>query len=66
MQFPGTFTTYLHTEFQSPSSNHSLVITVKLKAKHKFLHGHHVLILHSTKKIPLTKVAYFSKFHYPT
>jgi hypothetical protein len=42
---------YIHTQFPMPSSDGSLVIAIKLRAKHS-LHSHHV-ILHSTETLPL-------------
>jgi len=40
---------YLHTKFYIPTFSVPLLIAVKLKAKWKCLHVHHVVILHSTK-----------------
>jgi hypothetical protein len=55
---------YAHTIFHTPSSNGSLVITIKPKIKYTF-HAAATLFLYipHTKK-NLTKVAYFSKIYY--
>jgi len=37
------FITYLHTKFHKPSSNDSIIITIKPKAKCKFCVCHNVL-----------------------
>jgi hypothetical protein len=50
----------LHTKFHVPSFSGLLVNSIKLKAKGSVLHGHDLVILHSTT------VAYFSKIPYQT
>jgi hypothetical protein len=43
---------YLHTKFHIHRSNSIFVVSVKVKDKWEFLHGHHVAVLHATQKLP--------------
>jgi len=54
--FVGMLVICLRTKRQILGTNGSLVTAVKLKTKLKFSHGHHVVVLHSTKNV-LTTVA---------
>jgi hypothetical protein len=46
-----------------PSSNGSLVITIKPKAKYRF-HAAAILLFNILQNITLTEVAYFSKINF--
>jgi hypothetical protein len=56
---------YLHIKLRTSNSNCSLVKAVRLKAKRKFSHGRQVAALYS-KKVTLTKAAYFPILYYRT
>jgi len=49
---------YIYNLF-SCSSNDQLVTTVTMKAKWKYLHGHHIVAFHSTEKLPYQNVHIF-------
>jgi hypothetical protein len=56
---PGSLKMLLHTRFDMPRSNGSLVITFKPKAKISF--SHQFVVLQSIKIVPLIKAGYVSK-----
>jgi hypothetical protein len=64
-QFVSMFIIYCHTKFHIPSSNCSLVITVKLKAKGHFLTAT-MLLYHILQKSYLNINCTFLIFYYHT
>jgi hypothetical protein len=55
---------YLHTKFHMPSSSGLIVITIKLKVKHR-LHPLATFVLHFTKFAYPLKISYHSSFQDP-
>jgi hypothetical protein len=56
-EFIGTFMICLHVRFHRPSSNDSLVITIKPEATHRFHTA--TILFYILQKFTWAKVAYF-------